>query len=378
MKVLFINHDTSEYGASRSLELFLKNIPDWQKDMVVHLPLVNEARKRFGDLVDRIYGCPLPLNRCWVNRQKHESEFDWYAANFGMPRYKGKIGRLVRWVKEKVKKELAIYELIKRNNYDLVHVNSLHLHQVVRRRFPFVLHIREVYDGSNAEVYSSLKSAKGLIYIDQWVKKPFGQLENIPSTTIINPVDMSCVNMPNREMAILDGDITKHVIFAIIGQINTHKGVPFVIQVFERYPNPNARLLVVGDGGDEIKKKNTDNRIIFTGHLSDLNDVYKNVDYVLRGEKYQAVGRTMLEALYAGCELIVPGDPDVSELEDLESEFKGRVHFYKPREEESLSAILQKTGTVKTSKVGLPTNNLSKSIPDFKNFLLKCSKIKSY
>ena len=74
--------------------------------------------------------------------------------------------------------------------------------------------------------------------------------------------------------------------------------------------------------------------------------VYALADYVLRGEAYPCVGRTIYEALYAGCGVIIPGSPANHTLFEYER-FAPRVHFYPPADEARLRAVFEALQTVK-------------------------------
>jgi glycosyltransferase involved in cell wall biosynthesis len=371
MRVLFISHDVGDYGAGRSLRLLLENIKDWEIDLATYTPIKAVAEKNFGNIVRRIYGVDLPINHCWVNYHPEICKrFEW-SKDFGAPRYNSNLKIIFRNIKEKIFRP-AIYKIIKKNHYDFIHINSLLLHQVVRKEFPFLIHIREIYDNSNYEAINSINQTKGAVFIDEATFLPFKDLLKIPKKIIINPVDMrNLADVSESNFLNLDLENRNHVIFSIIGAIVEEKGVDFIIKAFSQIENPFIRLVIAGDDSHKyaqrVKNATIDKRVIFTGHLKETYSLYKISDYVIRGESIQCIGRTMIEALFAGCDVIVPGEKKFVEFADNES-MSSRIHLYKPRDPSSFVNTLNMCAIRKKKNIPEYFTNTKECAQSFKEF----------
>jgi glycosyltransferase involved in cell wall biosynthesis len=159
-----------------------------------------------------------------------------------------------------------------------------------------------------------------------------------------NPVDMTGVGEPPRDAADrLGGDPARLTIFAIVGMLIPEKGVDRVIRAFRATRDPALRLLVVGGGASERELRELargDDRIVFWGVTRDVESIFALADYVLRGEAYPCVGRTIYEALYAGCGVIIPGNLSDHTLFEY-ARFAARVNFYPPGDECALQGVFQ-------------------------------------
>jgi glycosyltransferase involved in cell wall biosynthesis len=231
-------------------------------------------------------------------------------------------------------------------DYDVVHLNSLVLHPMVDPALPFVQHVREILDGDGRAARKNLANARGVVFIDEATREPFANVPIKKQIVINNPIDMSGVGpLPEEVTARIGGDPEKLVIFAIIGDLIAEKGVDFVVETFEKVRAPDIRLLVVGSGprGFESKLQRLavgDRRVILWGRDSQIVKVFSLADYVLRGEAYPCVGRTIYEALYAGCGAIIPGEAIGNKLFEYDR-FREQIHFYPPRDTARLAAVFE-------------------------------------
>ncbi len=90
-------------------------------------------------------------------------------------------------------------------------------------------------------------------------------------------------------------------------------------------------------------------------------------DYVLRGEPYPCVGRTIYEALYAGCGVIIPGAEADHALFEYER-FASRIHFYPPADEARLQTVFDElAGHKLTDKHG--ASNVAEQVRAFDTFV---------
>ena len=91
-------------------------------------------------------------------------------------------------------------------------------------------------------------------------------------------------------------------------------------------------------------------------------------DYIIRGESYFCVGRTMYEGLYSGCDAIIPGeDKDKNDLFEYEK-FKNKIYLYQPGNSQELEHLLEKLSHQKVyNKTCL--SNVDEYVGQFNNFI---------
>src|SRR5512139_2463006 len=362
-QALFITHDTSHYGASRSLQLLLGRYRGAEVDLLVQRPVGRkpdqvELRARFGGRIRNIYGAYLPFDPCYQYGRK---ELRWRIAL--------KLYDLL--LRSRDRKRVA--GIIDAGNYDFIHLNSLVLNPLIDRGHRFILHMRDVYDGSNPAAVEQVRKASGVIFIDEATRAPFRDVPLRRSIVLNNPFDMSGVAAyRDFRPSVPDLDPSRHTVFSVIGVASEQKGTGFIIRTFLKLRNDDARLLVVGGREADAlagyrRLASGDRRVIFWGEEKDIAKVYAISDYVLRGEAFPCIGRTVYEGLYAGCRVIVPGDrsapPPMFEMDA----FSGSIHFYRPRNEQELLALFERLSG-DTVRDRLLRSNLDAYVRDFTAF----------
>jgi hypothetical protein len=338
LKVLFITHDTSNYGASRSLQLLLRNYQDVEADLIVQRRFFGnhdheDLRRRFGGQVNRIWEAFLPFATCYQYGRK--------GIVFGV------LIRLYNLTLARTGSRL-VERVAAAGGYDVVHLNSLVLHSLISDRHPFVLHMRDVYDGTDPIAVGNVQKARGVIFIDEATRRPFRDVLLRRSLVLNNPFNMSRVAEFADYHPDLPGlDAARNTVFSTIGVANDKKGTGFIVGAFLKLKHPDARLLIVG--GREAaalaayrKLAQSDPRIIFWGEEPDIMKIYAISDYVLRGEEFPCVGRTVYEGLYSGCRVILPGDRDTPPPMFEYETYRDSIFFYRPRNEEELLGLLQR------------------------------------
>lgn len=328
MKILFI---TQAVYLSRSLITHITNIENDTVDLIINKKLIGEdinikyAHKIFKNKISTIYGCVLPLYDCYIGKSTSLTH-KWSFI----------IKELIYPISM-----IKVKNIIKSGNYSYIYLNSLILHRLITKDYPFILHVRERYDGSDESVHSSMMKASGIIFIDNTVAEPFKYLNLKHKIILNNPIDM-CQDNKNKLKMNFDKNKT---IFSVIGRIEDGKGIPLIIDAFKKAHIKNSLLLIVGYGSIDYVNKCRNrayncNNIIFYGVEENIQLIYDVADYVIRGEDEQCVGRTMYEGLYSGCEVIIPGNNMTCVFEnDL---FKNMIHFYKPSDVKELAIIFEK------------------------------------
>jgi glycosyltransferase involved in cell wall biosynthesis len=202
-----------------------------------------------------------------------------------------------------------------------------------------------------------MNQAHGIIYIDKESKKSCPNLV-VPQVVLVNPFDQRNVEKVQVESVRNKYQLdTSKTIYAIIGNIFPIKGVDFVAEAFIEAQMDDAILLIVGrdtnkDGYEDKVKAIANGRqnIRFLGELTNMDELYRVIDFVVRGDLSPGVGRTTMESLFSGAGVILPGvrsenldslciDPNMSQ----------RVFYYSPRNKSELISLFQQTNGTKYS-----------------------------
>jgi glycosyltransferase involved in cell wall biosynthesis len=267
----------------------------------------------------------------------------------------------------------AFARFVRRERYDGVHLNSVVLHPMLEAEIPTTMHVREIVSERHAWVRDHAARARGVVFIDEATRKPFEP--GLPAKHIVlnNPVDMTAVGtLPANVEQRIGGNPADLVIFAIIGDLTDEKGLPFVIESFRKLAASNTRLLLVGRATAQQQTKlerlaANDRRIVFWGQESDMASIYTLADYVMRGEAYPCVGRTIYEALYAGAGVVIPGAAATHGMFEYER-FADRIAFYPPRDTDAFVATLASLANKKrTGKRG--ESNVERYVAEFDRFI---------
>lgn len=354
IRILFINHSTSMVGgSSQSLRNLIINL-DEKVDMIVPKDLFvrnKEIKNFYGPNINKVYRCCLPFRKSisifnvdWL---------DWYQTEENFRNNKSEI-----------------YNIIKKNKYDVIHLNSYVLYPLLSRRYPMIIHVREICNANTLVkrfIQAQFRRSHGIIYIDQAAKEALGVKER--SIVLNNPFDqrktleVDLQDVRNR-YSIQDYE----TVFTYVEATNNPpKGLFFVVDAFVKADCKDAKLLIVGP------EKNTRyanySNLIFTGKISQMEEIYAISDYVLRGDNVVSIGRTIYEGLYSGCSVIIPGNEKVDMEKMFENDkFREHIFFYGLRDMESLIKVIQKrNGKKKDMLLGL--SNVDEYVKQFKEFV---------
>ena len=375
MKSLFIIHSTNTiYGAARSLSTVTRNwddefdiiLPkDFPRDIFRKKSRYNEDdfRQFYGKNLQNIYYMWLPFS--FPIDVEYKETLKWkvkYRVNYLL----GKLfcGR--------------IKKIIRSNSYDIIHLNSLILFPLLKKKQPMYIHVREVANAGKIRMKlmaRKLMQARGIVFIDYATQKPFGSvLKDTPSIVLNNPFDMRGIEQLDKgKIRKRYGIYPDEVVFTIAGNVSEFKGVDFVIKSFVK-TNMKAKLLVVGSGGEEFIEKckgiiGSDSRVIMIGEISDMYPIYAISDYIVRGDDQFCIGRTIYEGVYAGVGVIIPGketnQKDVFQYEEI----KDRLFFYTPRSEEELKSVFEKCDIIDDS-MRIGKSNVPEYLEKFNEFVV--------
>lgn len=339
MKIVFITNDISYYGASRSLKTLVEGINKFNSENKMELHLIVPKRLKgdndfkyletwFGIHKDRIYEFSLPF---YNNYKGNRKSFFHYLFNF-------------RWLITSRK----LYSFLKKQNFNLIHLNSLTLINVARNDFNFVLHIREILQDLQDKLFlqKKLNEIGKVVCIDQATAIAFEDFLLPKNIILNNPFSME--HLKNIECSDgLDMLTTlgkEKIIFALIGKIHDEKGTEFIINAFNTYSSNDVLLIIMGGGEKsyiDYVKSIAGPKILFLSESPDVENIYATADYILRGEAYPCIGRTTFEGLYSGTGVILPGTVEYYKENLLEyNTFLEDLLTYEPRDITSLQMVI--------------------------------------
>lgn len=369
-RVLYVMHSTNLiYGASKSLGILLRNV-DYEFDLIVPKSTSNDIseqqiRDYFGEKLINIYRFWLPYEQIFLGKGKKNLLY--------MKTYKYYVKQLISY--------LYIYKirlLIEKHNYNFIYLNSMTLYPLIGDKANYIMHVREIYSGSNLIkrlLIKKLNTAAGVIFIDNSTFEPFRN-EISQSIILNNPFDMKNVRDINKNAVLRELQISENtVVVSIIGKISELKGIDFVIKTFKETNRKEIVLLIVGDVNnpyaDYCKKISAGfDNIRFVGELKNADSIYAISDYIVRGDPLFAIGRTIYEGLYSGCNTIIPGtEINVKGIFDYRI-FKEKIIFYPPRDEVSLLEVFNNCRKNDTFK-DYPMSNIDSYLISHREFIQK-------
>lgn len=342
---LFITHASRNlnYGAAKSLSYIINN---YMSVFDVIMPIdpninINDVRAYLGINCRRVIITHMPFNNNIV-----------YGNVYGGVG-KDSIYRIFLMLFRKIFDPIAksiINLYLRLYKYKWIYLNSLGLCDLITPNDNYILHVREVFRGTDADferVSKKLHMAKKVIFIDYATYKPFESID-MDYMILNNPFDMTKVSLLDEESIYQKYNIAKEdVIYSILGVISPTKGVDFVVSSFCEVPFQNKVLFIVGRDdntaySNSIKKIVNDNscKIIFTGDLVDPSEIYRISDYIIRGDDMFCIGRTVYEGLYSGCHVIIPCNNPDEVWKEFSCEYHSMVHPYMARNKESLINVI--------------------------------------
>ena len=254
------------------------------------------------------------------------------------------------------------YRFLSHGGFDFIYLNSIVLCEMISEQYPFFIHIREFLIDNFDKVFNQVRKATGVIFIDDSVVKPFMTVDLKNRIVLSNPVDMRPCEKYLQRGHPFDG----WVVITMIGRIEEDKGVDFVIKAFKQTNSEFLRLIIVGDQGDGFHSGYMrycrelavgDKRILFWGEEKNISKIYAWSDYVIRGEIDFRMGRSVLEALYSGSNVIIPCSEVRIVVTNCElNKFKEKVYPYFPRDVESLKRLFSGLSADKIVKSNFASN----------------------
>ena len=339
MKILFVNHDISHYGAATSLSLMLRNNPYISLDMIVP----KKGRYEEEDIKRRFDLC--------------DGKVYYHNMSVDMTCYVGGLRKKITLRKkiEKCKDFAKFLFLAKFGKYDLIYINSLVLYKYVVKSKKVLIHIRERYEANGRPVLDHINKASGVIFIDNATFAPFRDHICTKYRIINNPFDMTGLSTINRADSFEHLDIKDKTVFSVIGQVVASKGIMEIVGSFHKVKDNNIILFIAGNCSDNFNDQilnscDNDNRVVVLGHRDSVAELYNITDYLIRGERYQCIGRTIFEALFAGCFVLLPGTKSFQEFGKYFDKFSEKIYLYPPGDFDSLTKLIAEHAGKKVTK----------------------------
>lgn len=100
----------------------------------------------------------------------------------------------------------------------------------------------------------------------------------------------------------------KHIL--AVGRLVPQKNFPLLIESFARYSWPNDHLTIAGEGPERqrlerlARNLGVANRVRFTGHCDDINQLLAGADIFALSSDYEGVPAVIIEALAAGLPIV--------------------------------------------------------------------------
>lgn len=384
-KILFVLEKGRNlyYGAETSLKEYIEELSKNKKIEIYLLvrkslffkqeDIMNETKRFFkGVNLKKIYILPLPLKNIKISSNLYNNRI----------RIKGRIAELLNNIIWKIYGKRKYDEILKKEMFTLVHINALQLYEITNlSQSNYFIHVRNCFE-KNILKKDFFNNIKGIIAIANDVYEPLKEM-GIDNKIIIlnNPINgkkIEKISLDDQKEIYEKYKINKEeVIVALIGRISPEKGIVYAIEEFNKLKRKDIKLLIIGDATDKIYENNCkklaykNENIKFIPVTSKIELFYSISDYILRSDDIVGLGRTHLEGLFSGNNLIMPGtDEFIDENENLKK-YKEKILIYKPQKENELTKILNTIGKVKKGERYSNVEEYTKKMLKFYNDKIK-------
>jgi glycosyltransferase involved in cell wall biosynthesis len=365
------------YGASKSVQLLISNLKGFEIDIAIPRQLL--SFKRMGK-EKKFFQCESEF----IIREKFNNNinniysimmiYDWWCNIVSEHVYKkNNIYSFLENILSKVD-FLFLKLIVFFRKYDQIHLNSTvsHYYSRLSSIIPISMHVREsLITKPNKEFIHSLKSLAGTVSIDSATDLSIPTQSSLTRKVVLNPFDMRGVD--NASLIDFGFKSRDFIIISYVGRLDKIKGYDFVINSFQKCKNRNLKLLIFGSGRPESVKfvkeiASINKNIHFAGFVDDVKSIYKNSDYVVRGEDHLALGRTVYEAVFSQTPVIIPVKNENLSADFIEyNKHKNLIYQYKVRNCNSLSKVFDSLHK-KKNKTAKGQSNIDRHISSMKQF----------
>lgn len=343
MKVLYVSHESGLNGAPKSLLELATKIKDKGVQPIVVVP-----------------------DRGKLKRELDKVKIDTRIVAYDMCVYRGKysVNDYIRYYKKNLIAIRKIMQIIKAENVDLVHSNSLVVDvgaaSACLAKVPHIWHMREYLKEHFNFTYINpaidnwlIKKSSCCIAIARGIQEKAMERYGIKATHLYNGIDEKLYYYPvsNQENRTYKNQLM------IAGSISEEKGQWDAIRAIEILSKKGicVHLNIVGDGAHEyvsklkkyVNQKNMGENITFMPYINNLQQLRMDSNAILVCSKMEAFGRVTAEAMMAGKIIIGSASGGTKELIG-EHEERGYLYTWNNPEElaEKIEYVLTHPGEV--------------------------------
>ena len=327
MKILHVEVGGSYGGSLRALELYLAHSrrQDMAHDLLFYYPTPNADRlsPHVGKL-STLY----PVAPTWlsgVSRSQHGMS----SGLRRLARLRG-VSAPRSWasVIEQLPTAVRLAKIIRRGNYDIVHVNNTFTYQIPTllaarlARIPVIAHVRNpVPEGPGVRLFA--RRANCLVSVAEVHSENLRKMDGtLRVVTCHDAVERVAVNGPSaqalRRSLVNDGE----VLVGSLGRLDPQKGFEFLIEAAARVVTeaPNARFAIAGDGSQRkqleelISSLGLQEHFRLIGFRSDAADFLAALDIYAIPSLLEGLPLALIEAMQLSkpaVATVVGGIPEV-------------------------------------------------------------------
>ena len=318
-KVLVLTHvefDNS-YGAATSLRKHLEIVStlDIENTVVANRYLRTFLLEKFGikKLANTCLHLPMPLMKVHDYYEGTKSSVSISAIVsmiFKLPFYAYSVVYLLFFI------HIKGVRIVHLNSPVLIGLGALLKTFSLSRNIKLMVHMRDFLRiDLNAFDRWSLGKVDFFVCIDIALQANFESIfpvnQNQNYLVILNPFESVSGDAVTSKVRY--DFVDEHIYVAIVGNIISDKGVNFVLDSFSDDLPANLRLLIVGSGEGPyydqfLEKVELNTKVFYLGEIEDLarSNFYQKIDCIIRGDESFRTGRTVFEALYNDCTVLIP------------------------------------------------------------------------
>lgn len=361
-KVLYISSESSlGGGANQSLYDMLVELKKYVNPIVI-VPSLGDLESRLNDIDIKVYRVPLSRGYGKIGQHTLRDEERDFIINY--------------------RAAIEIKEIIEKESIELLHINSSICNAgaiaAILAGIPYVWHIREIPEEQFGCEFWDInfkkllfKKTNKFITISICVQEAYLRKYAIESQMLYDGIDAK------RFVQNIGSPKADNHAFLLAGRILEAKGqldAIKAVKILKAKGIDNIQLYIVGDYSYRfewclkryVNRYGLENNIYLIGFTKDLSSLRKMCTYAIVSSKFEALGRSTVEAMMAGN--IVIGANTAGTLELIGSH-KERGYIYIQGKPESLaSAMLQ----------AIYENKKMKIQEDAQNFALNTFNVEKY
>jgi hypothetical protein len=383
-KIAFITQDIGVYGSSRSLQLMLRGLIDKnyfkEEDIIIVYPRALKINSNYK-LKKKFYNSYFSIfnnSKSWI------MPFSNIIDNINSSSIE-KVKRFIRTLLFFIFWMIKYKKQFKKANIEQIYLNSITLWPmlfVLPKHIKTIIHIREILDldkpFSKIAKSTIINKCSELIAIDKKTVLPFLDC-NKKITIIRNPFEMKMARKLKEEKCVIIskkyGMNPDKIHVSLIGSIQEAKGQKFFYDIAKKCDGSNDfEFVIVGDGrgpyyNDVVNAVSNLENLHYIGKVENIEEIYAITHIVIRCDNFFPLGRTVWEAYYSGCKVLLPYNinDDISEIKDY---LNKEIFLYDLRNAES---AISKLKEIKSQGFGidnnLPTGNIETHIKEISDIL---------